>query len=81
MGGGFAVSRFQQLFLRAESEGKTSAADLAASVWAILKGLNQKIIKEGKQLESDAENLAELQQQAETYIAKQRPVLHALQIV
>jgi SAM-dependent methyltransferase len=80
-GGGFAVSRFQQLFLRAESEGKTSAADLAASVWAILKGLNQKIIKEGKQLESDAENLAELQQQAETYIAKQRPILHALQIV
>lgn len=79
-GGGFPVSRFQQLFLQAQAKGQTSPAELAAAVWAILKGMNQKIIKEGKQLETDAENLAELESQAETFVKKQRPILAALQV-
>lgn len=79
-GGGVSVSRFQQLFMSAEAAGHTNAQALAHYVWVILKGLNQRIIKEGKALETEADNLAELERQAADFLGKQRAILKALQV-
>ncbi|MDP2902935.1 MAG: methyltransferase regulatory domain-containing protein [Methylovulum sp.] len=79
-GGGVTVGRFQQLFLLALSQGKKQPADLAAHVWQILAAQGQKIVKEGKILETTEENLAELTAQATTFVEKQLPILKALQI-
>jgi len=80
VGGGISVSRFQQLFLLAGSFGKKLPSDVAAFVWQILSAQNQKILKDGKTLETSEENLAELTAQAETFAHKQLPILKALQI-
>lgn len=80
-GGGVAIGRFQQLFLLAMSKGKRNADECSQFAWQILAGQGQKIIKEGKKLESDTDNLLELKEQAEKFIEKQLPILKALQIV
>ncbi len=79
-GGGVAVGRFQQLFLLALSQGKKQPADWAQFVWQILSSRGQKILKDGKALETPEENLAELSTQAQTFAEKQLPILKALQI-
>ena len=79
-GGGVTVGRFQQLFLLALSQGKKQPADWAQMVWQILLSQGQKIVKEGKTLETPEENLAELTEQATAFAAKQLPILKALQI-
>ena len=79
-GGGVTVGRFQQLFLLAMSQGKKQPADLAAHVWQILATQGQKIVKEGKTLETAEENIAELTEQAQTFADKQLPILKALGI-
>lgn len=80
-GGGVKVNRFQQLFLLALSQGKKQPAQWAQSVWQILAAQGQKIIKEGKTLETAEENLAELTAQAQAFADKQLPILKALQVV
>ena len=79
-GGGITVGRFQQLFLLAISQGKKQPAEWAVFVWQLLAAQNQKIIKEGKTLESSDENLAELTAQAQIFAEKQLPILKALGI-
>lgn len=79
-GGGISVNRFQQLFLQALSQGKKQPADWAAYVWQVLVAQNQKIVKEGKTLESAEENLAELNAQATDFAHKHLPILKALQV-
>ena len=79
-GGGFTAGRFQQLFLLAISQGKKQPADWAKLVWQILQAQGQKIVKEGKTLETPEENIAELSAQAQTFADKQLPILKALQI-
>jgi len=79
-GGGVTVGRFQQLFLLAMSQGKNQPAEWAQVVWQILAAQGQKIIKEGKTLETPEENLTELTLQATTFVDKQLPILKALQV-
>lgn len=79
-GGGVTVGRFQQLFLLAMSQGKKQPAEWAQVVWQILAAQGQKIVKEGKTLESAEENIAELTLQATTFAEKQLPILKALQV-
>ena len=45
---------------------------------AVLSSQGQKIVKEGKTLESDDENIAELTGQAQTFLDKQMPILKAI---
>jgi hypothetical protein len=80
-GGGFTVNRFQQLFLSSISQGKKQPADWAQSVWQTIAAQGQKLVKEGKTLDSAEENLAELTTQAQTFAEKQLPILRALQVV
>lgn len=79
-GGGVSINRFQQLFLLALSQGKKQPAEWAQLVWQILVAQGQKIVKEGKTLETPEENIAELTIQATAFAQKQLPVLKALQM-
>jgi SAM-dependent methyltransferase len=80
-GGGVSVPRLQQLFLLAKQQGHKQLADWAQFVWAILSAQGQRLVKEGKALESAEDNLAELTAQAQTFVDKQLPILKALQIL
>lgn len=79
-GGGVTVDRPEQLFLLAMGEGKKHPADLAARVWQILADQGQKILKDGKTLETAEENLVELTAQARAFVENRWPILKALQI-
>jgi SAM-dependent methyltransferase len=80
-GGGVSVSRFQQLFLLAKHRGHKHPHDWAQFAWEILSAQDQRLVKEGKKLDSAEENLAELVPQAQTFADKQLPILKALQII
>jgi SAM-dependent methyltransferase len=77
-GGGVTVGRFQQLFLLAADNGRKQPAEWAEFAWQLLAAQGQKLLKEGKPIESAEDNLAELTAQATTFAAKQLPVLKAL---
>ena len=74
------AGRFLQLFLASLKGGKKKPEEWAADVWQILSIQGQKIVKEGKTLETPEENLAELEAQATTFAQKKLPILKALQI-
>ena len=79
-GGGVAVGRFQQLFLLSMAQGKKQPAEWAQAVWQTIAAQGQRLVKEGKTLETAEENLAELTAQATTFADKQLPILKVLQI-
>jgi len=78
-GGGIAVSRFFQLFLLARSQGRNTPDELARFAWDLLAAQGQRMLKDGKPLETPEENLAELAAQAREFIDKRLPVFQALQ--
>ena len=80
-GGGIAVNRFQQLFLFAMRNGKKEPQDWASEVWSVLSTQNQRLLKEGKTLESAEDNIQELVNQANDFARKRLPILKALEIV
>ena len=80
-GEGLFVSRFEQMFLSARARGLKTPKEWAQDAWAKLKGLRQSLIKEGKVLESEEENLAELTRQATVLADRRLRLLQALQIV
>jgi SAM-dependent methyltransferase len=79
-GGGVAVNRFQQLFLSAMEQGRKQPAEWAQQVWQILVSQDQRLLKDGKTIESAEDNLAELTTQATSFAQKQLPILRALQV-
>lgn len=79
-GGGVAVPRFHQLFLLARAQGHSQAADWAGFAWHLLVLQNQRLVKDGRTLESAEENLGELTEQAKAFAEKQLPILKALQV-
>lgn len=84
-GGGIAMPRFDQLFLLAYQQRKQpksiAASDLAQFAWQILSTQGQRLIKEGKTLETAEANLAELTTSAEKFLNKHLSVYKALQII
>lgn len=80
-GGGIAVGRFQQLFLMALQKNKKLPVECAQFAWQILSAQGQRIVKEGKALETAEENINELTGQAASFIEKQWPILRALQVI
>ena len=79
-GGGHEVRRFQQLFLLAFKNGKKSVNEWAQFAWTVLSAQNQKMLKAGQVLESEEDNLAELNMLAQVFADKQLPILKALLI-
>ncbi|MDO9461510.1 MAG: methyltransferase regulatory domain-containing protein [Alphaproteobacteria bacterium] len=79
-GGGIQIARFNQMFLKAKSLGKKAPAEWAATTWQILASQGQRILKDGKTLETPQENLDELTVQANNFAQTQLPCLKALAI-
>jgi SAM-dependent methyltransferase len=80
-GGGVAVGRFHQLFVLASHQGHKKPEDWASFVLQVLGSQGQKVLKGGRLLESEQDQLAELTSQANEFSVKQLPILKALQIV
>ena len=80
-GGGIEVNRFEQLFLLALMQGKINSQEWAQSAWTALSLMNQKLVKAGKAIESDQDNLKELFLRAEAFESKRLPILKALKVV
>lgn len=80
-GGGIPLSRFQQLFLLAQEQGRKTADDAARFAWDVLQAQGQAILKDGQPLTTPEDNLAELQRQSATFFEKVVPLLKQLQIV
>ncbi|HYD80952.1 MAG TPA: class I SAM-dependent methyltransferase [Paucimonas sp.] len=80
-GGGFTAGRTMQLFLLAIVQGKKQPEEWAKFAAHLLAAQGQKIIKDGKTLQTPEENLAELMEQAKVFSEKQLQILKALQIV
>lgn len=80
-GGGFSVNRFQQLFLISFKSGRTTALQMSEDVWQLVSSQGQKLVKDGKALETKEQNLSELVKQANEFVEKKLPILKALRIV
>lgn len=79
-GGGVMVDRIQQFFLLSMTQGNKESSECAKTAWDILDAEGQRLVKDGRTLDTPEENLAELTSQATTFAEKQLPVLKALQI-
>ncbi len=77
-GGGVPVNRQQQLFLLASHKGKKTPGEQAKFVWDTLAAQGQRVMKEGKVLETLDEDMAELSKQAEEFAERRAPILKAL---
>jgi hypothetical protein len=77
LGNGVAVTQFQQLFLLAAQQGH----EPVAFAWNAARALNQRMVRDGTVLHSDAENLAEMQVLWEAFQTTRLPVLRQLGIV
>jgi hypothetical protein len=80
-GGGVYVDRFNQLFCYALKQGRKTPADWANFVYQWLSAQGQMLLKDGRILETEEENRAELMRQAEEFNTGLLPVLKALEIV
>ncbi|MGL5136813.1 MAG: methyltransferase regulatory domain-containing protein, partial [Beijerinckiaceae bacterium] len=76
-GAGHAVDRFSQLFLAARGQ---KGVDAAAHVWSLLEAQGQRLIKDGKTLESADENVTELRARHAEFTGKRLPILQQLGI-
>ena len=79
-GGGIHVGRLEQLFLGAITEGRTKPDEWVDHVWPILAMQGHLVVKDGVRLEAEADNKAELLEQATGFAEGQLPVLRALQV-
>jgi SAM-dependent methyltransferase len=79
--GGVAVGRIPQLFILAMGQGHKQPEQWAQSAWQLLSSQGQRLLKDGKTLDTAEANLAELTAQAQAFAAKQLPILKALQVV
>lgn len=79
-GGGLAVTRAERLFMLAISDGKEGPAAWAQFTWEILAPQGQRLLKDGKMLETDAENIAELMARARDFARFRLPIFNALQV-
>jgi hypothetical protein len=75
------INRFQQLFLFSRNNGFKQTTEWAQHVYQGLTAQGQKLVKEGKTLESAEDNLAELNSQAESFAQKNLPILKALHVI
>lgn len=80
-GGGISVGRFPQLFLLAIHQGKMQPKEWVEVTWSILASQNQRLLKDGKEIETKEGNVAELMKLAERFAKNKLPIYKALKIV
>lgn len=77
-GGGVPVDRVAQMFLGARAAGIARPAAWAEAACATLASQGQGLLREGKPIASEAENLAEMTRLAEGFATHRLPLLQAL---
>ena len=79
-GMGINANRFQQIFLLQYKNGDKTPDKLAESAWKIIFRQGQRLIRNGKIIESPEENLAHMKTLTETFLTKQLPLFKSLLI-
>lgn len=79
-GAGVQLGHLQQIFLLSFKQDKKKSEEMANFVWQCIQPTGQKMLKNGKPLDTPEENLAELNLLSKTFTEKQLPILKALQI-
>lgn len=79
--GGMPSGRFQQLFAYAATNDLGKPADWAAFVWGVMKSQGRRVTRDGVPIASDADNLAALVAQAETFEKTTLPMWRALGMI
>lgn len=77
-GGGIVADQITQLFLRAVLTGN---ADPVLAAWTVLARNGQRLLKEGKALPTEAENLEELRQRFDSFQSRTAPLFRRLGIL
>ena len=80
-GGGIEATRFQQLFIKGYRDGCESALALAHYVWMILEPMGEGVMKMGRILQSEDENIAELTQRAEDFLRRDLAMYQGLRLI
>jgi hypothetical protein len=79
IGAGVKMSRFELMFMASRYAGNHKPQSWVEEAWATLQSQGQKLLKEGKALETPEENTAELQAHAQKFMAR-LPILMALHV-
>jgi SAM-dependent methyltransferase len=79
-GGGVPINRVQMLMLAGYSNNRFAVQELVEFVWKILKEDGQAVMKEGKALLTEDENLQELQAMAKKFVQEWLPIYRTLKI-
>lgn len=80
-GQGYPLSRIELQMLQAYLARSNADGDWTAPVWRNLLQKGERLLKEGKALSSDEENIAELRTRGDEFIAQRVPVLRTLGII
>ncbi|WP_256368924.1 class I SAM-dependent methyltransferase [Agrobacterium sp. a22-2] len=80
-GGGITLPHMAQLFVIACSEGETNPEVMADRVWQFLEASGERVVRDGKRIESRSENLKEVLAAANRFLSYERPLLEALEVI
>ena len=79
-GGGVAATHVQQLFIDAKKNGAVTPKQLSNAAWELLSRQNRRMMKDGKAVETEEENLDELSVRAQKFLQRELPVFKALRV-
>lgn len=77
-GAGVQVGRIHQLFLRSIARGRRTPQDWALDTWPLMEAQGQRLIREGKAIETAAENISELAGLGQEFADKRLAILEAM---
>ena len=80
-GGGIHAPHICLLFLNATDQGLDTAPALSQYVWEFLESAGERMLKDGKRIESRQDNLALIEPLAKRFLATMLPMLKAMQVV
>jgi hypothetical protein len=83
LGNGISVNFIERLvYLNiASNPRKADAAAIVQQIWPVISNQGRRMTKEGKVLESEEENLAELSAQVKTVLAEKLPIWQQLKMI
>jgi hypothetical protein len=79
-GGAHVVTRTEQLFLLSRSAGAADPGDWARFAAGLYAQQSERLLRDGKAIESPEEQVAELLRQADAFLTNRLPLLQALRI-
>ncbi len=80
-GGGIHADRFAQLFIECAKQRIEEPQKIALATWEVLKLQGQKMVVEGKTLDSEQENIIALTKLSKLFVDNQLPIYKKLDIV